>query len=168
MKTAIFYGSSTGNTESVAKKILKKLGGVEVLDIYDISSTKVEKISEYEKLIIGSPTWGDGDLQDDWESVFEKLKNIDFAGKTVALFGLGDQEEYPDKFLGAMWLLYEVIKSKGAKIIGEWPASGYYHNNSKAQDGDQFVGLALDEDNQSEMSDGRIDDWCEQIRSEIL
>ncbi len=168
MATAIFYGSSTGNTESAAKQIFKKLGGDGVLDIFDIASVKVEKISEYEKLIIGTSTWGDGDLQDDWDSVFEKFKNIDFSNKTVAIFGLGDQEEYPDEFVGGMWTLYEAAKAKGAKIIGEWPIEGYNHDSSKAQDGEHFIGLALDEDNQSNMTDERIDTWCEQIRSEIL
>ncbi|HUH43056.1 MAG: flavodoxin [Sulfurimonas sp.] len=168
MKTAIFYGSSTGNTESAAKMIFKKLGGEEVLDIFDIASVKVEKMSEYEKLILGTSTWGDGDLQDDWDSAFEKFKSIDFSKKTVAFFGLGDQEEYPDEFVGGIGTLYEVVNSQGAKVVGKWPVDGYYHDSSKAQDGDYFVGLALDDDNQSDMTDGRIESWCEQIRSEIL
>ena len=168
MATAIFYGSSTGNTEKAAKRILENLGGREALDIYDIANIGALKMSEYEKLIIGTSTWGDGDLQDDWEDVFEEFKGIDFTGKTVAFFGLGDQEEYPDEFLSAMGMLYEAAKSKGAEIVGEWSIAGYYHDSSKAQDGENFVGLALDDDNQSDMSDERIDTWCDQIRLQIL
>lgn len=168
MKTAIFYGSSTGNTEDAAKRILENLGGKEVLEIYDVADIGVEKMSEYEKLIIGASTWGDGDLQDDWEDVFEKFKDIDFSNKTVAFFGLGDQEEYPDEFLAAMGTLHEVVKAKGAKIVGKWTIEGYEFDSSKAQDGDHFIGLALDDDNQDDLTNGRIDAWCEQIRSEIL
>lgn len=168
MKTAIFYASSTGNTQSAANRILEKLGGKEALDIYNIEDTKIEKMSEYEKLIIGVSTWGDGDLQDDWDDVFEKFKDIDFSEKTVAFFGLGDQEEYSDEFLTAMSVLHEVVKSKGAMIIGKWPIDGYEFDESKAQDGEHFVGLALDDDNQDDMTNDRIDTWCEQIRLQIL
>lgn len=168
MATAIFYGSSTGNTQRAAQRILENLGGGDVVDIYNVADEGVAKMSAYDKLIIGTSTWGDGELQDDWEDVFEEFRNIDFSDKTVAFFGLGDQEEYPDEFLSAMGILYEEVASKGAKTIGGWSIAGYYHDSSKAQDGENFIGLALDDDNQSDATNERIDTWCEKIRSEIL
>lgn len=168
MATAIFYASSTGNTQRAAEMILENLGGNGIVDIYNVANGTIEKMSVYDKLIIGTSTWGDGELQDDWADVFEKFKKIDFSDKTVAFFGLGDQEEYPDEFLSAMGILYEVVAAGGAKTIGGWSVAGYYHDASKAQDGENFIGLALDEDNQSDETDSRIDIWCEKIRSDIL
>lgn len=168
MATAIFYGSSTGNTQRAAERILKNLGGSSVVDIYNIADGTLHKMSAYKKLIIGTSTWGDGELQDDWKDVFEAFQKIDFSDKTVAFFGLGDQEEYPDEFLSAMGILYEVVAERGANTVGGWSVAGYYHDASKAQDGENFIGLALDEDNQSDETNSRIDTWCEKIRSQIL
>ena len=168
MATAIFYGSSTGNTGRAAERILENLGGNDIVDIYNVADGTIEKMSKYEKLIIGTSTWGNGELQDDWKDVFEEFKKIDFSDKTVAFFGLGDQEEYPDEFLSAMGILYEVVASNGAKTIGGWSIAGYYHDFSKAQNEDYFIGLALDEDNQSDDTNYRIDAWCEKIRLQIV
>lgn len=165
MATAIFFGSSTGNCEEVAEKISLKLGKIEV---FDLSGTKVEKINDYDKVIIGSSTWGDGELNDDWEDVWSDFSKLDFSNKTVALFGLGDQESYSDEFTSAMGIIYEQIKSAGANVIGFTSTEGYYHDGSKAQIDDKFVGLVIDEDNQSDLTDERIENWINEIKSEIL
>lgn len=166
MSTAIFYASSTGNTEIVAKQIAKTLG---INNIYNISNINIEKMSEYDKLILGTSTWGDGDLQDDWDDAWNEFCKLDFSGKTIALFGLGDQESYSDNFVDAIGTIYEQITQKGAKVIGFTSSDGYEHEESKAQkqDGD-FVGLVIDEDNQSELTDERVAFWCSQIKNEIL
>ena len=166
MATAIFYASSTGNTQNIAKQIAKQLG---INDKFDISNINVEKINEYDKLIFGASTWGDGDLQDDWDDAWNEFCKLDFSGKTVALFGLGDQESYSDNFVDAMGTIYEQVVLKGAKVVGSFSSEGYEHEESKAQkpDGD-FVGLALDEDNQSDLSNDRIAIWCAQIKEEII
>ncbi len=166
MATAIFYASSTGNTSSVAKDIAKILGSVKT---YDIASSGVDKISEYDKIIIGSSTWGEGELQDDWDELWEDFSQVDFTGKTVALFGLGDQDGYADNYLDAMGLIYEKVVENGAKVVGQWEIShDYFHEESLAIKDDKFVGLALDEDNQDELTKERITTWCEQIKNEIL
>ena len=106
MKTAIFYASSTGNTSNIAEQIGKELSIDEIHDIADVS---LEKINEYENVIFGISTWGDGDLQDDWEELWDDFSEIDFSGKIVALFGLGDQDGYPDNYVDAMGLIYEKV-----------------------------------------------------------
>jgi flavodoxin I len=166
MATAIFYASSTGNTEIVAKQIAKTLG---VNNIFDISNINIERLNEYEKLILGASTWGDGDLQDDWDDTWNAFCQLDFTGKTIALFGLGDQESYSDNYVDAMGTIYEQVLLKGAKVIGFTSSEGYEHTQSKAQkiNGD-FVGLALDEDNQSEFTTERITHWCNLIKNEII
>lgn len=166
MATAIFYASSTGNTEIVAKQIAKTLG---VNNIFDISNINIERLNEYDKLILGASTWGDGDLQDDWDDTWNDFCQLDFTGKTIALFGLGDQESYSDNYVDAMGTIYEQVLLKGAKVIGFTSSEGYEHTESKAQNinGD-FVGLALDEDNQSEFTTQRITNWCNLIKNEII
>lgn len=166
MSTAVFYASSTGNTKDAAKKIAKELG--EGIKTFDISFSGVEKINEFDKVIIGCSTWGDGELQDDLEEAWDEFCTLDFSGKTVALFGLGDQDGYADEYVDAMGIIYEQVSKNGATVIGSWSADGYDHETSRAQVDDTFVGLALDEDNQSELSDERISGWCEIIKSEML
>jgi flavodoxin I len=161
---AIFYASSTGNTEEVANQIGSKLDGFEVIDIAD---NGVDKMNECDTVIIGVSTWGEGDLQDDWEDCLEDVQSVDFSGKKVALFGLGDQDGYPDGFVDALGIMHEEVTSKGANIIGHTSTDGYEFDDSKANVDGKFVGLVIDEDNQPELTDERIENWCEEIKTEI-
>ncbi|MCK9472882.1 flavodoxin [Sulfurimonas sp.] len=161
-KIGLFYASSTGNTESVAKKIKEMMRGVQI-DLIDVSHCSADAMNQYDFIIIGASTWGGGDLQDDWDSYFVNLEKTDFSTKTVALFGLGDQEEYNDNYLDAMGTIYEQIVKNGAKVVGSWPTDGYEHDESTAIRDGEFVGLALDEDNQEELTDGRLTKWIAQI-----
>ena len=130
MATAIFFASSTGNSEEIANKISAELNNIE---IFDLAGIKIEKINEFDKLILGGSTWGDGELNDDWEDVWGNFCKLDLANKTIALFGLGDQESYSDEFCSAMGIIYEQIVKSGAKIVGFTSTEGYYHDGSKAQ-----------------------------------
>jgi flavodoxin I len=165
MATAIFFASSTGNSEEIASKISSKLDDIEV---FDLAGTKIEKINNYDKIILGGSTWGDGELNDDWEDAWANFCKLDLSNKTIALFGLGDQESYSDEFCSALGIIYEQINSMGAKVIGFTSTQGYYHDASKAQVEDKFVGLILDEDNQSDLTDERIENWVNEIKENIL
>lgn len=165
MSAAIFYASSTGNTENVAQIISKQLDD---LPTYDLASTSIDEINNYEKLILGVSTWGEGELQDDWDETWREFCELDFSGKTVALFGLGDQESYSDEFVDALGILYEQISQSGANVVGFTSTDGYEHDKSKAQIDDQFVGLVIDEDNQDDLTPQRVEQWTSQIKSEIL
>lgn len=156
---AIFYASSTGNTEEVANKIHEKLNDFELIDI---AQDGISKMNDCNFIIIGSSTWGEGDLQDDWEDCFDELQSIDFKEKTVAFFGLGDQDGYGDEFADAIGILYEVISEKGAKIVGHTSIDGYDFDSSRAVVDGEFIGLVIDEDNQSELTDERIENWCKE------
>jgi flavodoxin I len=164
----LFFGSDEGNTESVAEQIQAQLieGGGTVYDIADV--TQLE-FAGYDQLILGVPTWDFGQIQSDWEEFWDDLKEIDFTGKTVALFGLGDQFGYGDYFLDAMGMLHDVIVANGAKIVGHWPIEGYDFDASKAlyEDGKSFVGLGIDEDQQEELTAQRVQAWCQQITREF-
>ncbi|PUE65412.1 flavodoxin [Arcobacter caeni] len=165
MSTAIFYASSTGNSDEVASKISSSLGEIEV---FNLANTKADKINDYDKVILGGSTWGDGELNDDWEDAWADFCKLDLSNKTVALFGLGDQESYSDEFCSALGAIYKQVVSLKAKVIGFTSTEGYYHDASKAQIDNKFVGLVIDEDNQSDLTDKRIEDWVKDIKEEIL
>ncbi|AFV97882.1 MULTISPECIES: flavodoxin [unclassified Sulfuricurvum] len=161
-KIALVYGSSTGNTEKVAVSIQNTLSDHQV-DLYNVQECGVDFYGEYNNFIFGVSTWGEGDLQDDWDSYENKFAKLDLTGKRVALFGLGDQEEYSDNYLDAMGTVYDIVTKNGATVIGVWENIGYKFDESTALRDGKFVGLALDEDNQSKLTDGRITMWLEQI-----
>ncbi len=158
-KIAIFYGSSTGNTENVSKTIAKKLNA----DLYNVADNPIDKILEYDNLIFGSSTWGIGDLQGDWEGFLPELAKANLSGKTVAIFGLGDSCSYGESFVDAIGLIYEAIENKGCKIVGKVDALKYNFDTSKAIEDGFFVGLPLDEDNESNLTSERIDKWIEEL-----
>ena len=151
----IFFGSDTGNTEKVAEKIATKL----TLEAQDIAGNSNEIFDDYDLLILGTPTANYGEMQPDWDYFVPELEDADLNGKKVALFGLGDQVDYPDSFLDAMGELAEMVEEAGGELIGEWPTDGYEFNDSRAVKDGKFVGLALDEDRQPELTDDRIATW---------
>lgn len=162
MSVAVIYGSAMGNTEGAANLIAEKLGISDVLNIADIDA---DKINSYDKLIVGTSTWGSGDLQDDWDAFdFSALK---LQGKTVAIFGMGDSESYSDTFCGGMGKLAQKLKEAGASIVGAVSTEGYSFEASEAVENDSFVGLALDNDNQEDQTEPRIDAWLEKIKAQF-
>jgi flavodoxin I len=165
-KIGLFYGTQTGKTESAAEIIRDAFGG-DVVTLHDISQADVADFAEYECLIIGSPTWNIGELQSDWEGIYPDLDEVDFTGKMVAYFGTGDQIGYADNFQDAMGILEEKISQQGGKTVGYWPTDGYDFGASKAVRNGKFCGLALDDDNQSDLTDERIQAWVSMLKTEF-
>ncbi|WMY97385.1 MAG: flavodoxin FldA [Arsenophonus sp.] len=168
-KIGIFFGSDTGNTENIAKKIHKELYKNDVSSvIYDISSSKKEDIELYNILIFGIPTWYYGESQCDWDDFFPILKKINLKNKIFAIFGCGDQEDYSEYFCDAMGIINNILKNKNGKIIGSWSTKNYTFEQSKALiNKNNFVGLAIDEDRQPHLTKKRIQKWIKQILDEI-
>lgn len=164
MAIGIFYGSTNGNTKEAAEKIAEKLGA----KTHDVGTLKTnDELGLYDCLIFGTSTWYDGELQDDWDAYLNHLKKVDLSGKKVALFGLGDQEGYGSDFVSGMRIIYDVALTQGATTVGKWEDAGYTYEDSASVIDGKFIGLALDEDNQSELSDERIAQWCEQLKIEL-
>lgn len=169
---AIFYGSTTCYTEMAGEKIQAslqtQLDGIEV-DMFDIKEHALAKSEAFDVIIFGISTWDFGELQEDWESTWDDIKTLQLAGKTVALYGLGDQLGYADWFQDALGMLHDELVILDCNIIGYWPNVGYEFTASKALTEDQqfFVGLSLDDENQFDKSDERIDRWCKQLAEEL-
>lgn len=169
-KIGLFYGTDTGNTERAAKRIKEllesKIGAGEV-DLLEIYKKKKEDMARYDWLVLGMPTWYDGELQGDWEEYIPEMNQVDFTGKKIAFFGLGDQYGYASYFCDALGVFAEIVEKNGGKLIGFTGVAGYEHDFSKAQRGDQFVGLCLDVDNQDDLTEDRIVKWVDQIMAEF-
>ncbi|WP_163133000.1 flavodoxin FldB [Agarivorans sp. Alg241-V36] len=168
MRIGLFFGSSTCYTEMAAEKIIAEFADHDI-DMFNIKDCDVAQMHDYSLLILGISTWDYGELQEDWEAVWDNLEGLDFKNKTIALFGLGDQVGYSEWFLDAMGLLFEQLAPSGANFIGFWPNQGYEFEASKAltEDGEFFYGLALDDEHQYELSDQRIQQWCGQLKQEL-
>ncbi|MEM1028783.1 MAG: flavodoxin [Myxococcota bacterium] len=163
----IFYGSTTGNTEKCARMIHERLGVPSTLK--DIVDAELEDFTTPDIIIIGASTWNIGDLQDDWDNFLPRMEGLDLTGKKIAMFGLGDAEFYPDNFLDALGLIWDVVKELGApELVGVWPTEDYEFTESVGlYDGDHFLGLGLDEDNEPERHEQRIDAWLTKVRAEL-
>lgn len=162
-KTIVIYGSSTGTCQSIAEKIASKLK-VEAIDVQTLDAGVVDS---YDNLIIGTSTWGAGELQDDWYDGLKLLQGANLSGKTIAIFGCGDCESYGDTFVSAMGELYNGLKGSGAAFIGRVPTAGYNFSDSEAVVDGEFVGLVLDDVNEEDKTDERIDAWIESIKDKL-
>ena len=168
MKIGLFYGSTTCYTEMAAEKI-QQLYGAENVDLHNIKDTPLAKCHEYDFLIFGISTWDYGELQEDWESHWADISQLDLSSKIVAIYGMGDQIGYAEWFQDALGMLHDEIAPQSPLCIGQWPNEGYEFTASKALTPDKkhFVGLALDEDNQYELSDERLNLWVQQLQQEF-
>ncbi len=174
-KIGVFFGSNTGKTRKVAKLIKKRFDDEVMADPVNVNRATVEDFSQYQYLILGTPTLGDGLLpglsadceNESWEEFLMKLDGKDFSGKTMAIYGLGDQVGYGHEFLDGMFILYDFFKKRGAQLVGSWPTEGYEFTHSEAVEDGKFVGLALDLDNQGVLTDQRIDAWLNSIASDF-
>lgn len=159
-KIAIVYGSSTGATEAVAEKIQALFDDAA---LFNAESVSVDDLKPYDFLIFGASTTGVGDLQDDWEVLLPKVEKMDFTGKKVALFSLGDSASFSTSFAGAMYYIYKALKGK-VEIVGSVATDGYTFDDSDAVIDGRFIGLALDEDNEYNETDARLTAWVEDLK----
>ena len=164
-KIGIFYGSSTGYTAEVAERIAKKLG-VEMADVHNVGDTAPSKLGEYDVLILGSSTWGSGDMETDWQDFINGAEELSLQGKKIAIFGCGD-ETMSDTFCDAIGKIYHRLQDTGAKFIAPFNADGYTFNHSEASVNGVFVGLPLDEVNHPDLTDAKIDAWTKEIKQDI-
>ncbi|MGJ8646494.1 MAG: flavodoxin [Marinomonas colpomeniae] len=166
---ALIYGTDTNNTEEVGQKIAKQweeLG--EEVEIFNIKDIEPSLLEQYSTLILGIPTWDFGGIQSDWEEIGDILSELSLENTTIALYGLGDQFGYGDYFVDAIGWLYEKLLPTNATFIGQWPTEGYEFEASRAcvHDKTHFIGLAIDEDQQFDLTDQRIEQWVIQLYAE--
>ncbi|PPT11165.1 Flavodoxin 1 [Geitlerinema sp. FC II] len=166
----IFYGSTSGVTEEIAEKIHEEIGE-DLCDLYSMADDydDFEDLLNYNYLILGCSTWGAGEVQNDWrEPLFDmEVEKPDFSGKTIALFGSGDCTGHGKHFVGALGTLHDQFKALGAKIVGAVSTEDYSFEQSTAIRDGKFVGLPLDEVNESDKTEKRLADWLEILKADF-
>ena len=171
-KIGIFFGTETGTTRLIAKKIHKVLGDELAAKPVNVNRTTAAEFLQYNALILGVPSYGDaalpgrsaGCIEANWEEFLNEAKEMDLSGKRIALFGLGAQERYSDRFASSMIQLHRILKSYGADIVGAWSTVGYDFKHSASVIDGQFVGLVIDQRTQGMLTDQRIQAWVEQVK----
>jgi len=164
-KIGIFFGSTEGNTERVVNQIQQLFG--DDAELNNVNSASADDMQPYPNLILACPTWEIGQLQEDWDSFIDEIEKVDYTGKKVTYLGLGDADGYPDTFLDAMGIIHDRIKDKGATFVGQWPTDGYNFEVSKGVVDGKFLGLGIDEDNQKDLTAGRVEKWVAQLKNEF-
>jgi len=170
-KIGIFFGTDTGSTRLVAKKIYSLLGAEVADKPKNINRTQVAELLSYDALILGTPSYGVGDMpglavgcqEANWAEFVPYLDDVDLSGKRVALFGLGHQERYASRFASSLIQLYRVFYGYGAEMVGRWDTEGYQFEHSDSIIDNQFVGLVLDQRGQPHLTDERLQTWLGQV-----
>lgn len=166
-KIGIFFGTETGTTRLIAKKIHAKLGEALADKPLNVNRTQPADFLRYDALILGTPSYGVGQmpgrsagcLESNWEEFLALLGPADLSGKRIALFGLGAQERYSERFASSLRRLHDALQAMGAELIGQWPTEGYTFEHSASVVDGQFVGLVLDHRTQGLHTEARIDAW---------
>ena len=168
MKTiGLFYAMNAAKTSHIADKIREDLGGVKVIEVVLIERAWQNDFQAYDNMIVGASTWFDGELPTYWDELVPELESWDLKGKKVAIFGLGDQKNYPDNFVDGMGILADAFQKAGAELVGFTLTDGYAFSQSRAVRGGKFCGLVIDQENQAQLTSKRIADWCKQIKEEF-
>lgn len=167
-RIGLFYGSTTDNTARVVGMVKGELdeAGYKV-DLYDIAGGCLDDMKSYNLLILATPTWDGGELQEDWQYVYDDFAKLDFSGKRVAFLGLGDQVEYPENFSDGIGTLAQPVYLNGGQVVGHWPSSEYEFSESAASEDNFFVGLVVDQDNEAELTRDRIKRWVRKLKKEF-
>ena len=165
--TGIFFGSTTGTTESVAARIAERLG-VAQADVHNVAAASVEDVKKYDLLLLGSSTWGSGELQDDWPGFLDKLGKEDLSGRRVALFGCGDAGIYSDTFCDAMAEIRDGLASTGCTFVGGFDAEEYPGCGSRlCQDG-EAIGWAVDDSASDAENQMRMELWIHRLKPNAM
>lgn len=165
----IFVGSSGGVTLSAAEKLEELFEGAELINMEE-DYDDLEQFDDFDVLLIGSSTWGQGDPQRDWVDPLYEMENEepDFSGKKVAFFGAGDQESHGEEFVTALGKMKDIFTKLGADTeYGYWSTEGYSYKASLAEKDGKFCGLAIDDINQEDLTDERVTSWATQVKSEM-
>lgn len=166
-KIGVYYGSTTGTTEAIAERIAKLLG-VDDKDVHSVSDTAPSSVADYDVLVLGTSTWGSGELEDSWYDFAAALEEMDLEGKDIALFGCGD-ETMADTFCSAVGTLYDRLQGTKARFIAPYDVIGYSFEHSDAIKPDHVdaVGLLIDEVNHPELTETRLRGWTTAVADAI-
>ena len=166
-KIGIIYSFNTHKTSKIAKRIADAFEGTAKVEMINIEEISPEQFTRFDNLICGTATWFDGELPNHWDEFVPDLEDIDLKGKSVAIFGLGDQKGYPENFLDGLGILAEILEGQGARLVGFTSTEGYSYESSRAERGDEFCGLGIDYESQGSKNKERVNAWVEKLKLEL-
>lgn len=162
----LFFSTLTGRTAEVCCLIAEKSG----LEPVDLVGVAADDLKGYDGLIVGVPTWNprakkyrSGTAFDD---ISGDIRRFELDGTPVAVYGCGDLLEHRDNFCDAIEEAHSVFQAAGARMLGYVGAAAYTHRGSRSEVGGKFLGLPLDEDNEPDLTDGRVTAWISQLKAE--
>lgn len=170
-KTAIFYGPVGGAVNRVADKIKTQIGDDKV-EMVPVKGATAADLERFDKIIfgistVGKDTWDSKFANNDWGIFLPEIEKVNYTGKKVAIFGLGDHVTYAATFVDHMAILAKKLTENGAVLSGQVAAAGYEFDESEAVIDGKFVGLPVDEDFEPELTDERVANWVKQLAVEF-
>jgi flavodoxin I len=162
-KIGLIYSFNSHKTKLVAEKITEKYGADQI-DPVNAETVTEEQFLSYDRLILGVPTWFDGELPNYWDEFVPALEDLDLTGKKIAIYGLADQKGYPENFGDAVGLMADLVRKCGAEVVGETSPEGYVFESSRALQNGKFIGLIIDQENQARLTPERLDMWIEELK----
>jgi flavodoxin I len=166
-KIAIVYSFNTLKTGKIAKRIKEAFGKDASVELVNVEEVSADEFLKFDNLICGTATWFDGELPNHWDEFVPELEDMDLNGKRIAMFGLGDQKGYPENFLDGMGILGEILEAQGARLVGFTSTEEYSYESSRAERGDQFIGLGIDFETQGAKNKERVNGWVEKLKLEL-
>jgi flavodoxin I len=165
-KVGIFFGGrDNGSTAKIARKIQEGFGKG-LATVHNVNNAKAEDVNKFDFLILGTAAWGIGEMHSDWENFIEELLNASLENKKIAIYGLGDQVVYPESFVDGMGTIFCRLPFK-QNVVGYTSTESYKYYYSTAEKEGKFVGLAIDDDSQPELTDSRVSNWVSQVTKEF-
>ncbi|MGQ7869943.1 flavodoxin [Sunxiuqinia sp. sy24] len=167
MSTAIIYSFTSNKTAKAGEKIAAAIGKSFETTMVNADELTEKEFLSYDQLILGVPTWFDGELPHYWDEFVPAIEEMDLKGKKVAIYGLADQVGYPENFADGVGILARLMRDRGAEIVGQTNIENYKFESSNAIENgdDKFIGLVLDQENQARLSQKRIEDWVEGLKN---
>jgi len=166
-KIGLFYSFNSAKTSKIAEKIKNAFSEFDIHNV-NIEDADENSLISYDYLIFGVPTWFDGELPNYWDEYLPSIENLDLSGKKLAIFGLGDQKNYPENFCDAIGIIADFFNKRGLQIVGHFPSEDYMFEGSKALRNNEFLGLPLDVENQPKLTNSRIEKWVEILKTEYI
>lgn len=114
-KVYILWGSQSGNAQNLAHVIAEALNDEFQIEIHDMGELDPEEIQNFQKLVIVTSTYGDGEAPDnasEWMSFIKFGDDLDLSHLHYAVIGLGDT--YYPHFCQAGKDFDEYLSKRGA------------------------------------------------------
>ena len=173
-KIAIVYAPMAGKTEIIANRLKELFPGVEI-KLIPVKIADRDLLMAYDKIIFGM---GHPNEEFDWNNPFntwrlflKQIEFLNFSGKKVALYCLGNQQANKKDFVSLMGEMAELISQRGGKLVGNFPNEGFDFQASDALNNENqasFCGLPLDEDTEPHLTQERLEKWKGILEDEMI